>query len=288
MVSWCRRNAGNGSWRICAVGRSKRMPARSMNMLATAASIGRETAIQRVAWSGDGWLRLAHGDMLPQLEVEAPKGIEPHPWPEPAARDDFEGPKLDVHWQTLRVPADETWLSLSARPGWLRLTGRESPHSLHSQSLVARPLTDFKATAATKMEFMPTRFTQFAGLTVWYDTRTHYFLQVCHDERQGRIIRVALSDDGDYEEPADAVLIIDDWLETVYLRANIDHAELTFEASPDTERWTQLGGVFDMTRISDDYGSILHFTGAMIGLCAYDVAGQGSHADFDWFEMYYE
>ncbi len=247
--------------------------------------LGRETAIQRVVWSDNGWLRLAHGDMLPQVEVDPPTGIEPHPWPEIPTRDDFDAPELDVHWQTLRVPADERWLSLSARSGWLRLKGRENPHSLHNQSLVAKPLTDFKATVTTKMEFSPTRFTQFAGLTCWYDTRTHFFLHVCHDEELGRMVRVAFTDDTAYDEPADARLAINDWPEAVYLRARIARTDLTFEASPDGSTWTQLGGVFDMTKLSDDYGSILHFTGAMVGLCVYDVAGQGIHADFDWFEL---
>ena len=34
--------------------------------------LGRETAIQRVAWSDDGWLRLATGGTRPQIEVPAP------------------------------------------------------------------------------------------------------------------------------------------------------------------------------------------------------------------------
>ena len=247
--------------------------------------LGRETALQRVVWSDDDWLRLAHGGVLPQVDVEPPQGLAPHPWPERPARDEFDFQTLEIHWQTLRVPADPSWLSLAARPGWLRLKGRECPHSLHRQSLVAQPLTTFNATVTTKMEFMPVRFSQFAGLTVWYDTRTHFSLHVTHDQSLGRIIRVALTDDGAYDEPVSAVLSIGNWPETVFLRAEIDHADLRFSASPDGSTWFQAGSGFDMTKISDDYGSILHFTGAMVGLCAYDVAGQGIHADFDWFEV---
>ena len=247
--------------------------------------LGRETAIQRVVWSEDGWLRLAHGGVLPQVEVEPPKGVALHPWPVAPVRDHFDASTLDVHWQSLRSVVDESWCSLSARPGWLRLMGRESPHSLHNQSLLARPLTHFKATITTRMKFAPTRFSQFAGLTVWYDTRTHFFLHVCHDEELGRVVRVALSDDGEYDEPCAACLAIADWPEIVYLRAAIDRADLTFAVSADGETWISLGVVFDLSKVSDDYGSILHFTGAMVGLCAYDVAGQGIYADFDWFEV---
>ncbi len=246
--------------------------------------LGRETALQRVVWSEDGWLRLANGSMLPDVAVEPPAELQPQPWPELPVRDDFDGESLAVHWMTLRTPAEESWLSLTQRPDWLRLQGRESPHSLHAQSLIARPLTSLSATVTTKLEFQPTRFTQFAGLTCWYDTRTHYSLHVCHDEQLGRVVRVALSDDSAYDEPVEARIAINDWPDAVYLRARIEAAELVFSASPDGENWTQIGACFDAGKLSDDYGSILHFTGAMVGLCSYDVAGQGAYADFDWFD----
>lgn len=41
--------------------------------------LGRETAIQKVVWTEDGWLRLASGGRLPELEVPAPD-LPPHPF----------------------------------------------------------------------------------------------------------------------------------------------------------------------------------------------------------------
>ncbi|MNB76895.1 Beta-xylosidase [compost metagenome] len=35
--------------------------------------LGRETSIQKVVWTGDGWLRLASGSRLPELTVQAPE-----------------------------------------------------------------------------------------------------------------------------------------------------------------------------------------------------------------------
>lgn len=248
--------------------------------------LGRETALQRVAWSADGWLRLAHGGVLPEVEPPAPAGLASHPWPALPARTDFTGPAaLDAHWQSLRRPVDACWTDFSARPGWLRLAGGESPHSLHEQSFLARRLESFRATATTRVEFAPTRFTQFAGLACWYDTRTHFALRVTHDEKLGRVARVQLSDDFAYAEPEDAVLALDGWPAAVWLRAQIDREELRFFASPDGAAWTQVGGVFDFSKVSDDYGSVLHFTGAMVGIGCYDVAGQRAHADFEWFEL---
>jgi xylan 1,4-beta-xylosidase len=87
--------------------------------------LGRETALQRVEWTEDGWLRLAGGGKLPQVKVPSP-GLREHRFPEPPEKDDFENGELNTHFQTLRIPAEESWLSLSERPGYLRLRGQES------------------------------------------------------------------------------------------------------------------------------------------------------------------
>lgn len=248
--------------------------------------LGRETALQRVVWSADGWLRLAGGGVLPAVESAPPDEHAPHPWAALPSRTSFDHPRaLDARWQSLRRPLEQTWADFCARPGWLRLAGGESPHSLHDQSLLARRLESFDAVATTRLEFTPTHFTQFAGLVCWYDTRTHYALRVTHDEKRGLVIRVQLTDDSTYAEPEDAVLPLRDWPDAVWLRAEIHGAQLGFFASPDGVAWVRVGGVFDFGKISDDYGSVLHFTGAMIGISCHDVAGQRGHADFEFFEL---
>lgn len=248
--------------------------------------LGRETALQRIVWSDDGWPRLASGGVLPEVCLPAPAGLRPHPWPALPARTLFTGrDSLDARWQTLRRPVDSSWCDFTSRPGWLRMAGGESPHSLHEQSLLARRLQNFRATGMTRLDFTPRRFTQFAGLVCWYDIRTNYALNVTHDEQLGRVVRVQLSDDFAYAEPDDAVLAINQWPSAVWLRAELDHTELRFFASPNGKDWTQVGGVFDLGKLSDDHGASLHFTGTMIGIAARDVAGQDASADFEFFEL---
>ncbi len=77
---------------------------------------------------------------------------------------------------------------------------------------------------------------------------------------------------------------MNDWPE-FFLRAVIDESALQFYASPNGSAWQQIGPVLDATKVSDDYGSILHFTGAMIGICAQDLSGNRKTADFDYFEL---
>jgi len=244
--------------------------------------LGRETCLQKVEWR-DGWLRLATGGTKPQEEVPAPIQLPPDPWPSLPERDDFEAPELGAHWSSLRVPVEESWLSLKARPGWLRLRGRDSQHSLFNQSLVARRLQHFTATIETRLEFAPEHFTQGAGLICYYDTRTHFYLRVSHHEVHGKILGVVLTDDGAYDELADSHLFIADWKQ-IHLRAVIDHARLQFSASPDGKAWQLVGPVLDASKLSDDYGAGLHFTGAMVGLCCQDLKDHVMPADFDYFE----
>jgi xylan 1,4-beta-xylosidase len=246
--------------------------------------LGREVAIQRVTWSDDGWLRLADGGHHPSVEVPAPKGLPETAWPSPPGKDDFETGVLDVHWSALRNPVDESWLSLSERPGWLRLRGRESQHSLFYQSLLARRLQSFHCVAETCLDFQPSHFTQMAGLIAWYDTRTHYYLRVTYDEKKGKVLGIVLTDDGTYDEIESSELRIDDW-RLCYLRVGIGHEKLQFSASPDGQAWQTVGPVLDATKLSDDYGQGLHFTGAFIGICAQDLAGTFKPADFDYWSM---
>lgn len=247
-------------------------------------TLGRETCLQRVRWTDDGWLRLEGGGVLPSATVPAPRGLAQNVWTAEPERDDFDGPSLHASWSSLRGPVEEDWASLSARPGWLRLTGRESLHSLFRQSLVAKRLTEPVASVQTLLEFRPGHFTQSAGLLCYYDTRTHFYLRVTLDETRGVVLGIVYSDDGVYGELADSTVVANGW-PAFHLKAEIDGAELRFSASPDGRAWKNVGPTLDASKLSDDYGSALHFTGAFVGLCAQDLGGTGKTADFDFFEL---
>jgi xylan 1,4-beta-xylosidase len=287
-------------------GQNLASPDKSASALAHAGHrcvLGRETCLQRVEWR-DGWLRLATGGTQPQDTLPAPTSSRPvaadvSPLHSPAEEvgadsrrrlrsqvatcDDFDTPTLDLHWSSLRVPAEESWLSLTERPGWLRLRGRDSLFSLFTQSLIARRVQHFRFTVETSVEFTPTHYTQMAGLICYYDTRQHFYLRVTHDEALGKVLGVVLTDDGAYDELLDSQIAVNNWKQ-VFLRAQIDGERLQFSASPDGKQWQNIGPGLDASKLSDDYGSTLRFTGAMVGLCAQDVGGTHARADFDYFD----
>lgn len=243
--------------------------------------LGRETCLQPVEWTADGWLRLASGATTPATEVRIP-GATPQP-PRTTVRDDFDQPRLDAEWSSLRQAADPDWADLAARPGWVRLRGRESVESRFEQSLLARRLTEPVAVASTGLDFRPTHYSQQAGLVFWYDTGTHYYLRVTDTDGR-RTIGLVARDEGRPEEFADSDLDCADW-PLVHLRLTVQDAVARFFASPDGVNWQSVGPAVDATRISDDYGGALRFTGAFVGICAQDLANHAAVADFDYFEL---
>jgi len=244
--------------------------------------LGRETAIQKVAWDDDGWLRVDGGGNEPKLIVEPPD-LPPHPFEPAPARDDFDGSELDVHFATLRVPADESWCSLTERPGFLRLRGRESLCSTFRQSLIARRVQSLRFEATTCIEFAPEHFQQLAGLVCLYDTENWYYLHVTHDEQIGTCLSLLRAVNGVHDAPLRGPIALAAG-EPVYLRATVDTCMLRLAFSTDGEAWTAVGPVLDFSTLSDEACNKGVFTGAFVGICAQDLAGTGKHADFDFFE----
>lgn len=243
--------------------------------------LGRETAIQKIVWSADGWPRLAHGGRVPAVEVEAPGSAAPARAAR-SHREEFDAASLSIDFQSLRRPIDARWACLNERPGWLRLRGAEPTTSNFRQSLVARRVQAFDIEARACMDFQPPEFKQMAGLIAYYDTRKHYYLRVSRDDDGRRHIGIIRCDAGKHDDlPETETPLPEEGL--IYLKISIRREALQFAYSLDNHTWQYIGPEFDATILSDDYHS-LGFTGAFVGLCAQDLTGHDHPADFDWFE----
>jgi xylan 1,4-beta-xylosidase len=248
--------------------------------------LGRETALQKCLWGEDGWLRLAHGGPVPAVDVPAPDGAEKSPRQQ-AVRRDFDGADLPPEFQWLRTPYPERLFSLTERPGVLRLYGRESIGSWFEQSLVARRQEHFSLQVETEVDFQPTTFQQAAGLVHYYNRHKFHFLAVTHDSKVGRCLTV-MSCPGDWPDArltfpmGGAIALPGDG--PVRLAADIDGASLQFRCFSHGE-WKDVGPVLDASVISDEGGRGEHgsFTGAFLGMAAFDTSGAAKPADFSYF-----
>jgi xylan 1,4-beta-xylosidase len=246
--------------------------------------MGRETAIQKMKWTPDGWLRLESGGRHPQVLVNAP-GLPEHKWKEERARDDFDSEKLNVHFQSLRVDISDLY-SLTERPGFLRLKGAESLSSNFKQALLARRQQAFRYSAETCLDYNPENAQQMAGLICMYDNRNFYYLHVTFDDEHGRYIDIMTCTAGNFDYPIwNKVTLKKEG--NVYLNAYIDYDKLRFSYSQDGKTWNTIGHVFDYSTLSDEFcpgGVNAHFTGSFVGLCCQDLSGMKKPADFDYFE----
>ncbi|MBM7553444.1 glycoside hydrolase family 43 protein [Thalassobacillus pellis] len=242
--------------------------------------LGRETALQKCRWTDDGWLRI-EGGPHPQTAIEVTFTNENNVKPE-TFRDDFSSDELSLHWNALRRPFTDDWLSLKERPGYLRLKGQESMNSLHRQSLLARRLETFQAEVETGIAFQPEHFQQMAGLIFYYDTDDYVYLRITHHEEKGLILGIIRSKHGVYDELLEEEISLPEQ-DYYHLKAVLDHERLSFYYSLDGEKWELVKKEMDISHLSDDDADLIRFTGTFIGLCAQDLSGQQKPADFDYF-----
>ena len=247
--------------------------------------LGRETAIQTLRLTDDGWFRLAGGGHLPSLEVELPE-LPPSPCRPPLARDDFDEPELASEWQWLRSPWPEEFMSLRERPGHLRLYGMESPGSQFRQALIARRQVDFSFESETEIDFEPDGFQQLAGLMLYYNARKFHYLYISADSANGKYLDI-MSCDADpgltATFPLDEKIPLDR-RQALRLRARVNLGALQFAWSYAGKAWADIGPVLDHSLLSDETGVPFgeQFTGCFVGVACHDVSGAHKHADFDF------
>jgi xylan 1,4-beta-xylosidase len=250
-------------------------------------TLGRETAIQKMIWSADDWLRTTDGTGLPQQEAEAPS-LPSHPFPARPAREDFDHPTLPIDFQWLRSPWPDELFSLTARPGCLRLFGRETIGSQFKQSLVARRLQAHCSSTSTVIDFEPEHFQQSAGLVCYYNSTKFHYLHLSHDTTHGKHLRVMTCTPDSPQADSFTPPIALPSGTRVELRAEIDCERLLFAYRVEgrDREWRWLTQLFDASILSDEatIPGQPNFTGAFVGVACQDTSGAARHADFDWFE----
>jgi xylan 1,4-beta-xylosidase len=244
-------------------------------------TLGRETAIQKMVWTPDNWLRMADGSNLAKIEV--PESSLPEcPMPEIPAFDDFDAPDLGNWYYAPRI-MPQRFADVAIRPGWVRLRGQESRTSLNKVSILARKLTSLCARVTTKMEFHPEVYQHSAGLILYYDNMNYINLRKYYSETLGQsALSIIHLENGEKTEFLDTRTPVEEC--PIYLRLYIRDRETWFEWSCDGEEYRKIGPVFDTTKFSDEYCKYGEFTGTMVGITCADRVRHRHYADFDFFE----
>ncbi|MGG4552712.1 glycoside hydrolase family 43 protein [Paenibacillus humicus] len=240
------------------------------------AILGRETALQQVYWDEEGWLRLTFGGNTPQVEVPLPKGAVIKGGIRAEIVDEFNGTKLHPRWNTLRAMADESWCSLSERPGRLRIHAGESAQSLFSHHIVAIRQTHKSFRAETALDHEPTLYLQMAGLMLYLNEDNYWYAYVSHEEGRGRVLRLLRCERDEFTlEP----VIIDLKEGSVRLAVEVSGVNgQFFYGGEGAAEWQPVGQPQNISFLSGG------FTGNFIGIAAHDMNQfKGSYADFHYF-----
>ena len=244
-------------------------------------TLGRETAIQKMVWTEDGWLRMADGSNLAKEEVEG-SSLPDCPIKEIPEFDDFDSGELGNWYYAPRIQPS-TFADVKARPGYVRLRGQESRTSLNKVSILARKLTSVYASITTKMEFTPEVYQHSAGLILYYDNMNYVNLRKYYSQTLGQsALSIVHLENGEKSEYLETRIPVDE--RPVYMRLVIEGRSFRFEWSYEGETYQRIGKDFDTTKFSDEYCKYGEFTGTFVGITCADRLKHEKCADFDFFE----
>jgi xylan 1,4-beta-xylosidase len=241
-------------------------------------TLGRETALDPVEWTDDGWFAVNSG-AGPSAFQSAPD-LPESPCPE-AFRDDFDSPRLALNWEFVRNPDGAAW-SLAERPGFFRIwTGDAGLDSIAAKNTLVRREKHHRYAASLRLEFHPGAGGEKAGLACYYGIRDFIALYVCGGG--GRRVRLEENRNGSARVLGEVPVARDG---AIILKAVTEGQTRSFLASAEGGPWMPVGRTEDASFLSDE--GVLegkHHTGTMVGLFA-NNGGSGARlaADFDWFE----
>lgn len=240
--------------------------------------LGRETAIQRLIWEDD-WPYLEDKTTYPKEHVLVEGN---HHYKKPQDKKyTFDNEDFLKDFMTLRIPYSKDIFTIDDCPGYLRISGKESPYSTFTQALLARRQEDFNFNVETTLSFDPRSFMHMAGLSYRYNERNQYFLYISYDEMLDQKILQMLSIDNGVYQYLDQPVVIDKAKDLI-LGLDVVQDTGQFYYVKDNEK-IEIGEKIHTSILSDEYASPMGFTGAFIGMLVVDLKNHQKEAYFKNF-----
>ena len=244
--------------------------------------MGRETAIQKMIWTEDGWLRLADGSNLAKLETEETGLVDFNAEILPDS-DDFDGEVLRRDYYSPRI-FPSTFADYKSRKGFVKLRGQESLSSLNKVSLLCRKLPSVNVEVSAGLDFNPEIYQHSAGLVLYYDNMNYIAIRKYYSDtlKQPAIAIISL-ENGEKKELLDTRTAVDG--RPVCFKLIVSERRSFFKWGYEGEETKPIGPVFDTSKFSDEYCKYGEFTGTMVGIFAVDSMFHKKEADFDYFSV---
>jgi len=244
-------------------------------------AVGRVPVLVPVKWEND-WPVLGENGKVPR---EMPVPVKGYEKKSIVISDDFDHSKLALEWQWNHNPDNDNW-SLTARPGWLRLTAGNICHSLtDARNTLTQRTFGPECSGEVYIDASNMKNGDFAGFAALQDM--YGFAGVKMDGGSKYIITAVAAEQTGKEYhtgiPANEIECIELNQDQLYLKIDFDFKdavdETYFYYSLDGEQWNKIGEKLKMTyRLS-------HFTGYRFALFNYATKAIGGYVDFDWFKV---
>lgn len=245
-------------------------------------TLGRESAIQKMIWTDDGWLRMADGTNLAKIETEEAylPAFDAEILPD---RDDFDETVLRKDYYSPRIFPNE-FTDCTCREGFIRLRGQESLSSLNRVSLLCRKLPSVEVEASVCLDFNPEIYQHSAGLVLYYDNMNYIALRKYYsDTLKQPVVAIISLENGEKKEHLDTRTAVD--CRMLRFELIVSGRESYFKWGYEGEDTKPIGPVFSTDKLSDEYCKYGEFTGTMVGIFAVDSMFHKKEADFDYFSV---
>jgi beta-xylosidase len=184
------------------------------------------------------------------------------------ASDDFTRPTLGLQWSWNHNPDDAAW-SLTARPGYLRLTALPAQHLVTARDTLSQILQGPGSRITTRIDITRMADGERGGLSL-FGVRPSWIGVV----RTGATSRITLASAGD-EQPGPVVTG-----PAVLLRVIVapDQTVRYSYSLDDGRSYRAIGSAIALARFS-------WWKGSRPALFTYNVLGKGGSIDVDWFQV---
>lgn len=247
--------------------------------------LGRETSIQKMHWTEDGWLEMADGSNLAKMTVEGMKGVNTEQTATHEVKDEFDG-EYSLQFMTPYRNQEKNWVNTSEHPGHLRIYGGNSFFSQVNPAIMATRATSFAYEVQTKVAFKPDHYSETAGVGLYYDSNNWLYLHLTYSEEQSATILTVLQAKlGERIEYSNHRLVVED--EAMELKISYNHGVADLYYLQENE-WQLFVEGIDAAYLSDEGvngepGEIGGFTALFNFIGSVDAHQRDSYADFDYY-----
>lgn len=273
----------SGEWYMAHL-MSRPLPGTRLNPL------GRETSLQKMVWTEDGWLAMGDGSNLAKMEIPAPQIASDSK--QAISRfdilEDFSRNEYGKEFMTPYHQQNASWVR--TRNGHLEIEGRNSLFSQQEPSIMATRATSFAYEIQAELSFKPDHYSETAGIGLYYDSNNWLYAYIGLDDREENlvlsILQAKLGQRISYD--FDKIHISREHLE---LKVVYDYGMAkVFYRLDSQEAWDNIGGTIDVRYLSDEGvngepGEIGGFTGLFNFMGCVDAYQHDSYGEFYYYQV---